>query len=79
MFFGLIQICSSEAEFLQHSVGLPKELSRHFSLQVLMEPYFNLIAVESNMEAISSLTDTYANYKVEKSDKSKSESSLSSG
>jgi hypothetical protein len=35
---GLVQISSSEAEFLQHFVGLPKELSMHFLFQVLMEP-----------------------------------------
>ena len=56
--FGLVQICSSEAEFLQHFVRSPKELSRHFSFQVLMEPYFSLIAVESNTEA----TNNWTNY-----------------
>jgi hypothetical protein len=55
--FGLTRICSSEDEFLQHFAGLLKELSRNFSFQVLIEPYFSLIAVESNTEAINNWTN----------------------
>ena len=55
--FGLTQICSSETEFLQYLAGLLKDFSKHFSFQVLMEPYFSLIAVERNTEAINNWTN----------------------